>query len=199
MKLKSVSMSDKEILDSFNTIYLKGKGFDLDPTYSVGNMYKKYGAPEPTFKCDLEPKHWYVEKADCQNLRTFADGCLKSIVFDPPFIFTPYANGGDYKMCKRFSYFKSFDSMISMYRGSLKEFKRILKNKGYVIFKCQDMSNGHFYDTHCKVIELAKELGFKLMDIAILHRKNPPFFREVKKQTCLRKAHCYWIVLRKEN
>ena len=80
----SVAETDKEILESISKIYLNGKGFDLDPTFSKGNFYKDF--PEPKEKSDIEPQREDVKKMDCRKL-DFPREWFNSIVFDPPFLF----------------------------------------------------------------------------------------------------------------
>ena len=46
--------------------------------------------------------------------------------------------------------------MIDMYKASLDCFKNKLTKGGYVFFKCQDMTDGKFYDTHIEIIKIAE-------------------------------------------
>src|ERR1022692_3274905 len=130
--IKSVSTSDREILEDILTLYIKKDTYDLDPTFSKGVIYK--GMKEPPLKFDLSPCRDDVKQSDCRSL-PLEDSSIGSIVFDPPFLF---GNHGSFKtngnaMVKRFSHFKSFEELESMYKDSLKEFNRILKLKGYLI------------------------------------------------------------------
>lgn len=52
-RLISVYEGDYEMLTAINRVFLKDKGFDLDPTYSKGVFYKKFGFQEPREKSDL--------------------------------------------------------------------------------------------------------------------------------------------------
>jgi len=87
-----------------------------------------------------------------------------------------------------------------MYEDSLKEFYRVLKKGGFLVFKCQDFTDGSgsrpFYDTHCSIIKIAREIGFSLKDIGILVIKNK-IIRKSKEQGCLRKVHSYYLVFKK--
>jgi len=198
MRYVSVYTTDQEILKAINYIYLDGLGFSLDPTYSKGNIYSMYLKPD--LRSDINPLSNDVKKCDCRKL-WLKDSSIISIVFDPPFLFRNSKAVNKDKMCNRFSYFKTFEELLQMYRDSLKEFHRVLQDYGILIFKCQDMTDGSgtrpFYDTHCKVIEMARKIGFSLRDIAILVKKNK-IIRKAKQQGCFRKIHSYYLVFRKE-
>jgi hypothetical protein len=194
MKYLSVFNSDEEILKALSDIHLKGKWYDLDCTFSKGVFYKNI--KEPEFKSDLEPVVIDVKKADSQNLWFLKDNQIDSLVFDPPFLFRNRKSINDDKICKRFSYFKTFDELVLMYENSLKEFLRVLKPRGYVFFKCQDMTDGKFYCSHNKIINIAEEIGFELKDIAIKYNKNK-LQADAKQQNCVGKVHSYWLVFKK--
>jgi len=197
-RLISVYETDYEMLTAIDRIFLQDKGFDLDPTYSKGVFYKKF--KEPREKSDLEPQSDDVKKQDCRKLN-MPRNWIKSIMFDPPFLFRNRKVVNNDIICGRFSYFKTFEELLKMYEDSLKEFNRVLKIRGFLVFKCQDMTDGSgsrsFFDTHCEVIKLARENGFSLQDIGILVKKNK-IIRKAKVQGCLRKVHCYYLIFRKE-
>lgn len=194
MRYLSVFDTDKDVLKALSDIHLRGKWYDLDCTYSKGVFYQEL--QRPRFVSDLNPQFPYCLKDDATQLVNFTDGSLESIVFDPPFLFRNRKSENNDKMCARFTYFKSYDELIKMYGDSLACFYKKLKPKGYVFFKCQDMTDNKFYDTHCDVIKIAKELGFQVKDIAIKVAKSK-LQRDAKQQNCVAKVHSYWIVLRK--
>ena len=195
MRYLSVFETDKEILKALSDIHLRGKWYDLDCTYSKGIFYQDIQRPK--YVSDLYPQFDYCLQDDSTQLKNFTDGSLESIVFDPPFLFRDRKAENNDKMCARFTYFPSFQHLIDMYRSSLECFYRKLKPKGYVFFKCQDMTDGKFYDTHCEIINMAKQIGFDVKDIAIIVSISK-LQRDAKQQNCLAKVHSYWIVLRKK-
>lgn len=195
MRYLSVFETDKEILKALSDIHLRGKWYDLDCTYSKGIFYQDIQRPK--YVSDLYPQFDYCLQDDSTILKNFTDGSLESIVFDPPFLFRDRKAENNDKMCARFTYFPSFQHLIGMYRSSLECFYRKLKPKGYVFFKCQDMTDGKFYDTHCEIINMAKQIGFDVKDIAIKVSKSK-LQRDAKQQNCVAKVHSYWIVLRKK-
>ena len=193
MRFVSVYETDQEILNAINQIYLDGIGFSLDPTYSKGNIYGE--GQRPNLKYDLVPQTNDTKKSDCRKL-PLKDNNEMSIVFDPPFLFRNRKSVNNDIMCSRFSYFKTFDDLKKMYSKSLVEFYRILQEYGILIFKCQDMTDNRFYDTHNWIIQKAREIGFELKDIFILVKKNK-IIPKAKKQNCSRKVHSYYLVLKK--
>lgn len=194
MRYLSVFNSDGEILKAINDIHLKGKWIDLDCTYSKGVFY--YNIEQPRIKSDLIPLFEDVIEADCRNLYFIKDNSIESIVFDPPFLFRNRKSDNNDKISARFSYFKSYGDLIEMYRTSLEEFYKKLKKGGYVLFKCQDMTDGKFYCTHNEIINIAEKLGYILKDIIIKQSKSK-LQRDAIQQNCVAKTHSFWLVLKK--
>ena len=194
MKHLSVFDKDRDVLIALSEIHLNGKWYDLDCTYSKGVFYKELDRPR--MASDLFPTQDFVMEDDSTVLKMQTDNSLNSIVFDPPFLFRDRKSDNNDKMCKRFSYFKTFGHLMKMYRDSLSQFHRVLKKGGFIFFKCQDMTDGKFYCTHRHIIEVAEELGFTLEDIGI-KVTNSKLQRDAVQQNCLAKVHSYWIVFKK--
>ena len=194
MRYLSVFYKDEEILKALSDIHLKGNWYDLDCTFSKGNFYKNI--EEPKLKSDLTPLREDVIKSNSSSLQFIDDGSLKSIVFDPPFLFRKRKSINNDNQSNFYTYFKSYEEMIDMYKASLDCFKNKLTKGGYVFFKCQDMTDGKFYDTHTEIIKIARDLNFILKDIAIKVCTNKQQ-RDAKQQNCVAKVHSYWIVLKK--
>jgi len=190
--ISSVFHTDAEFLTAAMGLYRIDQ-FDMDPTYSKGNLYKSI--PEPWWKSDINPPEGSdaVER-DCRETQ-FPDKSLKSIVFDPPFL----AGGGESGiMNERFSSYRSFSELWNFYRASLLEFFRVLDNGGFLFFKCQDCANARTqYFSHCAIYNMARGVGFYAKDLAIIvsnNRMPPP---NLGRQEHFRKHHCYWWVLQK--
>ena len=158
MKYLSVFDSDEEILKAIDDIFLKNKWFDLDCTYSKGNFYKNI--KEPRMKSDLFPQYDDVIEGDSTTLDFVKDGTLENIVFDPPFLFRKRKAENNDKISARFTYFSDYEELQKMYSKSLDCFYRKLKDGGYVLMKCQDMTDGKFYCTHNFVIDYAQQVRF---------------------------------------
>ena len=186
--IKSISYTDQEILQAILTLYVKDDRFDLDPCYSKGVFYK--GMNEPRLKYDISPQIEGVIKADVKDI--VLNERIKSIVFDPPFLFHMR---GSYSIRDRFSGFKNFNELEDMYRKALKRFYDMLDKGGIVAFKCQDFTDTKTTLTHCFVWRWAEEQGFYVKDIFIKIAKQRLILQ--KKQRHARKFHSYWLVLEK--
>lgn len=164
--IKSIVYSDRELLENVSNLYLGGEWIELDPTYSKGNFYKN--TKQPRLKYDILPQVEGVERGDCRDL-FIPSHSIKSIMFDPPFMFGAHGQTKNNQMNKRFTMFDSWNELVEMYKSSLKEFHRILKRSGYLIFKCQDYTDSKSTMTHCYVHNWAINLGFYPQDIFILN------------------------------
>jgi tRNA G10 N-methylase Trm11 len=127
----------------------------------------------------------------------------RSIIFDPPFLATTgrslRTQNGSNKLNKRFGVSNSEQELQDLYRDSMKEFHRILKKNGILIFKCQDkVSSGKQYWSHCWIYEQAQE-WFTVEDLFILLAKNRLVADwQLRNQKHARKFHCYFWVFRKK-
>lgn len=193
--IKSIYESQDEILDAIQALHCP-EGFECDLTFGNGGFWKN--RPEPRFVFDKQPLAPHVVEASSTDIPLSADS-LNSVVFDPPFI-TYVRNGrkgnGSMVMAKRFSGYWAYPELEEHYRGTLCEVARVLKKKGIMVFKCQDIIHNHkMHCTHCNVINWASDEGFRLKDLFILSAKHR-MTRKVKQQHA-RIHHCYFLVLEK--
>lgn len=195
-RIQSISYKEDEIIKDILKLHSPAGEIDLDPTYSKGVIYRG-SISEPKMKFDLSPVVDDCQKADCKSLPIDSEsiGC---IMFDPPFLISMEADP-DNIMCNRFSRFSSWDELVGMYEGALKEFFRILYKKGIVIFKCQDVINGGYqFFSHVAVMQLAIDAGFYPKDLFILMKKNR-LSQPATQQRHARKHHSYYWVFEKSN
>lgn len=195
--IKTTSDNQEQIIKWIIEMYCP-EGIELDPTYSIGNFYKNI--PQPKLKFDIKPQIEDVKQADSTNL-PLEDNSIKSIMFDPPFVVgigTEQAKKSI--MCERFGTYSNIQNDLwGMYHKSLKEFYRILKQDGILIFKCQDIvSCGLQFLSHVEIINRALEIGFYPKDIFVLTANNRMNRWSGKKQQHARKFHCYFIVFIKQ-
>ena len=176
--------------------------FDLDCTYGNGSFYKEI--PQPIHKADISPQVDGVTES-CSTALPFGDESLRSIVFDPPFLTYVRAareGNGNMVMAKRFGGYWRYEELEEHYKGTIKEAGRILKRKGLLIFKCQDIIHNHkMHCTHVNVINWASDL-FRLKDLFILPAKSRmaiPQQKGTKKkvQKHARIFHSYFLVFEK--
>ena len=191
--VKSISYDQNEIIQWIMNLYCPD-GFELDPTHSIGNFYKKI--PKPKLKYDISPQSSDVKQADCTDL-PLDNNSIQSIMFDPPFVVgipTDTAKNGI--MEKRFgSYSNIQKDLWRMYLKSMAEFKRILKDNGVLVVKCQDIvSCGLQFMSHIELINYAILLGFYPKDLFILLAENRVNRWKDKPQQHSRKFHSYFIV-----
>ncbi len=197
--IKSISFDEQEIIRDILYLHCKDGDIELDPTYSVGNFYKK-GLKQPKYKFDLKPQVGGVVESDCRHL-PLKESSINVIMFDPPFVMGGQsykkAKQGSCLTAKRFSNFKNWPELKTMYIEALKEFHRILKTDGIIIFKCQDVvSGGKQYFTHVQVMKWAVEIGYYPKDLFILLSKSR--MTDNRTQQHARKYHSYYWVFRKD-
>jgi len=200
--IKSISYSQEEILEWILQLHCE-TDIELEPTYSKGNFYKGK-IKEPKYKFDLNPVGEGVVKANADNL-PLGDQSINTMIFDPPFLATKgkslTIDNDSNKINKRFGVYPTEKELHQFYINALKEFYRILKNKGILIFKCQDkVSGGTQYFSHNFIINEAEKLGFYTKDMFILLAKNRIVADwQLKNQKNARKFHSYFIVFQKRN
>lgn len=98
-------------------------------------------------------------------------------MFDPPFLATTgkslSENTESNKINKRFGVYPSEQDLHQFYIDSMRESYRLLKDKGILIFKCQDkISSGKQYMSHVFIMNEAVRIGFYPKDLFILLAKN---------------------------
>ena len=192
--IKSISFKQDEIIESILHLHSVNNRIDVDATYSIGNFYKG-GIQKPEYKFDINPQAEGVLQADARHLPLGYES-VYTIMFDPPFLIKT----GDGSIIKdRFSCFPDVKSLWQFYYDSLKEFNRVLKPKGIVIFKCQDAvlgSGQHFM--HVEIMNYAVQIGFYPKDLFILLFKNRMYQeKDLTGQQHARKHHTYFWVFQK--
>jgi SAM-dependent methyltransferase len=202
--IKSISYDQSEIIKWILQLHCPSGVIDLDPCYSVGNFYKKTGIKEPVHKFDIIPQKEGVKQASADNL-PFKNEEFDCIMFDPPFLATKGKslkedNENNNAINRRFGVFPTEKELFEFYDRSLKEFYRILKQNGTLIFKCQDkVSSAKQYLSHVLIINEAIKIGYYPKDFFVLLAKNRIVADwQLKNQQHARKFHSYFIVFKKE-
>lgn len=196
-RFKSISNSDDEIILGIMQLHNNDEAFDVDASYSIGGFYRSGRIPIPMLKFDIHPQVRGVRRADVQKL-PLGDASVKSIIFDPPFMFNPIKNfcpaGGRYGM------FATWKDLERTYKNALRSFRRVLVPKGIVAWKCQDYTDARTTMTHCLLYNWATDAGFYAKDIFIRYRtrEHPgAVYKMHKTQRHARKFHSYWYVFEK--
>jgi len=198
--MRSVSDSQQEILENIQRLHVP-EGFECDLTYGNGAFWKKL--PRPRLCYDLEPLADHVIRADSQIL-PLDPGSLSNVVFDPPFL-TYVRNGRSHKggkvaMAKRFGGYYRYEELEDHYRHTISETYRVLRPKGKLVFKCQDIIHNHkMHCTHNRVIMMAEAEGFRLLDLFILTAKHRMPGPQKGIQRHARVYHSYFLVFKRDN
>lgn len=165
---RSVSFSQKRILRWIMDLWAPD-GFELDPTYARGAMYRGGDIPQPRWKFDLAPSIPGVEKADVRSL-PLESGIVASTMFDPPFLH--HAGEGSRMGALYASYFNQRE-LHAMYADALRELWRVAAPAGILAFKCQALIEaGKFVATDCAVLGMAVKVGWVDVDRFTLVSKN---------------------------
>ena len=196
--ISTIGFDEQEMIRDILYLHSNGNYIDCDPCYSVGNFYKN-GLEKPKHIFDKFPQTKDCKFAESHNL-PLENESVNTIMFDPPFVITGDTYGeakeGSSIIAKRFTGFHDFEEIKKMYSDSLKEFYRILKPNGIVIFKNQDVvacSKNHF--THAWIMNEAIKIGYYPKDLFILLAKAR--LTDNRKQQHARKYHSYFWVLQK--
>lgn len=193
--IKSVNYDQSEILRDIISLHVPG-GFECDLTYGNGSFYKNVNPPALCF--DKEPLSKHVIAA-CSTSIPLKDESVSSVVFDPPFL-TYIKSGRNHKsiMGKRFSGYWRYSELEDHYQKTIADACRVLKKKGVLVFKCQDIIHNHkLHSTHINVVNWAKDM-FRLKDMFILAAKNRMPVGVTHKQQHARIYHSYFLVLEKQ-
>jgi len=193
--IRSVSYDQIEILKSIMSLCAIDR-FCADVTYGNGGFYKDIEKPVHMF--DLDGDLDGVTQADSQEL-PLDDESISSLVFDPPFLTYVRAareGNGNMVMAKRFAGYWRYDELEAHYIGTIKEAHRVLKKKGIMVIKCQDIIHNHkMHCTHANVINWSEGM-FRLKDLFVLpakHRMPSPNRKGTQKHA--RIFHSYFLVL----
>ena len=198
--IRSLYNDQFKILESILKLHVEGNTFDVDLTYGNGAFYKK-GIPQPKHRLDIDDSLENITKA-CDSTNTGLQAAsVNSVVFDPPFltyIKKQRTGNSNMVMSRRFSGYWTSDELSEHYQFSIKEAARILKHKGIMVIKCQDIVHNHkLFCTHAHILNWSSEF-FRLKDLfvqAATHRMPAPNRRGTQKHA--RIFHSYWIVLQR--
>jgi len=165
-----------------------------DVTYGKGVFWRKIDTGDYSFlPSDI------LTGVDYNNL-PYINNSVDIVVLDPPYMghngSAQYSTARNYKVNV-----KKYDPgyIEALYYGGIAEARRVLKNKGILILKCQDeVQSGKQNINHCQLILHCVNHGFIVEDIFILVQKSNPIMRH-KYQVHARKNHSYFIVFRKKD
>jgi len=180
-----------------------------DVTYGKGAFWKQV---DPTLYTLLATD--LKTGVDCRRL-PYEDASIDAVVLDPPYMegfFRQTAEqlaGSGSHASFREHYASSATTtsgpryhaaVLSLYVEAAIEARRVLRNRGILIVKCQDeVSANQQHLTHVEIVNEYAAIGFHAKDLFVLVRTNRPGVSRLKKQVHARKNHSYFLVFVKTN
>lgn len=182
-----------------------------DVTWGRGTFWKQ--VPDGAYKVLATDIQTGI---DCRAL-PYGDGSLDALVLDPPYmegLFRRKQNhmagtGSHAAFRDRYSNGqatehvegepKYHDAVLDLYFKAGEEAKRVLRNYGVFIVKCQDeVSANRQRLTHVELIN-KWENDFYCKDLFVVTRNNRPGIARLVRQEHARKSHSYFLVFIKRN
>ncbi|MBL6454767.1 hypothetical protein JMJ55_05490 [Belnapia sp. T6] len=151
---------------------------------------------------------------DCRAL-PHADGAIDALVLDPPYmegLLRPKAGtrGGQGSHAGLRTYYAAggggeapgggrwHQAVLDLYLDAGREARRVLRDHGILIVKCQDEVSANRQElTHVQIVTGLAELGFYARDLFVLVRPNRPGVARLLRQVHARKNHSYFLVFQK--
>lgn len=142
---------------------------------------------------------------DCRSL-PYDDGCVDAVVLDPPYMEggtrnTAYSTGqsefSDYYGIAKTTATEGryHGAVMKLYLEAAAEAKRVLRQGGILIVKCQDEVCANKQRlTHVEIISALEKDGFVCKDLFVCMRTVRPCVSRIKKQVHARKNHSYFLV-----
>jgi hypothetical protein len=175
-----------------------------DVTWGKGVFWKKV----PTKHYELLASDLKTG-TDCREL-PYEDDSMDAVVLDPPYMEglfrrseTHLAGGGSHAAFRE-NYSngaetnggpKYHEAVLDLYFRAGAEAKRVLKQGGIFIVKCQDeVSANRQRLTHVELINHFEAKGFYTKDLFVVVRANKPGVSRLISQVHARKSHSYFLV-----
>ena len=142
---------------------------------------------------------------DCRRL-PYEDRSIDCVVFDPPYMHTPggsahtnHQNFENYYQNNQASSDKKYhEAVLDLYFTAADEARRVLKDSGMYIVKCQDeVCANRQRLTHIEIINELANKGFVAEDLFVVVRNGKPGVSRMLRQAHARKNHSYFIVFYK--
>jgi hypothetical protein len=139
---------------------------------------------------------------DCRTL-PYDDKSIDCVVFDPPYMHTPggtahvgHQNYESYYRNNSASSEKKYhEAVLDLYFTAAEEARRVLKDGGIYIIKCQDeVCANRQRLTHVEIINELCKSGFVIEDLFVVMRGARPGVSCALVQAHARKNHSYFLV-----
>ncbi|MFS2263164.1 DNA methyltransferase [Vibrio vulnificus] len=215
--LSSHTGTNDDLFPKILQLFVKEGSTIADVTYGKGVFWKKVDKTKYNIHfSDIDPNVKDQDKGVIPNIDSrdlpYENSSLDALVFDPPYMEgfyrrsethlagssshssfrEAYSNGTATKQTTDLKY---HDLVVDMYMSSALEARRVLKDNGVYIVKCQDeVSANRQKLSHVEIIYGLEGLGFYCKDLYVLTRNNKPVVSKLKTQVHARKNHSYFLV-----
>jgi hypothetical protein len=180
-----------------------------DVTYGQGVFWQQV----PAGLYDVRPSD-LATGTDCRAL-PHGDGSIDALVLDPPYmegLLRPKAatRGGLGSHAGLRTYYAAggegaapgggrwHQAVLDLYLAAAAEARRVLRDHGILIVKCQDEVSANRQElTHVQIVVGLAALGFYARDLFVLIRPNRPGVARLLRQVHARKNHSYFLVFQK--
>lgn len=194
---------NSDVFPQILKLYVPAGSIIADVTYGKGAFWKDVGLRENEYRL---LKSDIAQGVDCRML-PYKDSSIDCVVLDPPYMHTPggtahdghqnfenyYRNNGTSNNGNK----KYHEAVLELYFQAGKEAKRVLRDRGLLIVKCQDeVCAGKQRLTHVELITEYAGYGYIAEDCFVLIRENLPGVSRILKQVHARKNHSYFLVFR---
>ena len=190
--------TNDEVFPLVLSLYVEPGSTVADVTYGKGVFWRR--VPKDLY--DLRATD-LADGIDCRNL-PYEDASIDCVVFDPPYMHTPggtaHANHqnyeGYYRNNEATSEKKYHEAVLDLYFAAAREARRVLRDGGIYIVKCQDeVCANQQRLAHVEIINQLQQYGFVTEDLFVVVRKGRPGVSRLLTQAHARKNHSYFIVL----
>lgn len=188
----------------------------LDCTHNQGTMWKGLVSNNKSLwemqynviRSDIDSGLNTIDVCSDFSCMPFVNKSIDVIVFDPPHLPTNAASKNSSKIWEqRYGITgtgegRTGDNISGMFNSFLVEAKRVLKKNGIILAKIADIVHNHRYQWHhVDFINESQGVGMTACDMLIKCDPNAGNLASSKWVNVmhLRKAHCYWIVVRNSN
>lgn len=201
-----VNGRDRDVIPLLLDVHAVEEPRIIDVTHNKGVMWKglDYSITKSDISREMSPDCDF--EADCRSLPV-DDESFDVIVFDPPHLPTAAASVNSsgiqreaYGLTETGDY-REGDNINPLFLDFLTEARRVLSRDGVVLAKIADLVHNHRYQwQHVAFINAAEAAGMTACDVVI---KCDPAASNLKSSKWknvnhLRRAHCYWIVVRRD-
>jgi hypothetical protein len=199
--------NNDEVFPRILNLYVPEGSTVADVTYGKGVFWRRI------------PKNAYILKptdietgVDCRHL-PYANEELDCVVLDPPYMEGFFrkqpdhmaGSGSHTTFREHYSNGKATNegpkwhsAVIDLYFKAGREAKRVLRDQGILIVKCQDEVSANRQNmTHVQIINNYEAAGMRTEDLFVVIRTNKPSVSRIKRQVHARKNHSYFLVFRK--